>query len=157
MKLKNQKRIAAQVLKVSVKRVIFDKERLADIKEAITKADIRSLINEKAIKAKPIKGVSRGRARKVILQHRKGRRKGRGSKKGKSTAKAPRKRDWINRIRIQRNLLSLLKEKKVLTPETYRMLYRKAKGGFFRSKRHLKLYMKEHKLTVKKIKENGKK
>ena len=36
MRLKLQKRIASRVLKCSEKRVRFDSEKLADIKEAIT-------------------------------------------------------------------------------------------------------------------------
>ena len=65
VKLKLQKRLAASILGCSEKRIVFDTDRLEDIKEAITKLDIRSLIADKAIKAKPIKGVSRVRARKT--------------------------------------------------------------------------------------------
>ena len=49
MKLDNQKRLAAQILKCSKKRVKFDPDRSSDIKESITKADIRNLIKEEAI------------------------------------------------------------------------------------------------------------
>ena len=56
------------------------------------------------------------------------------------------KKDWTNRIRLQRELLKLLKKNKQITPAAFKSLYRKAKGGFFRSKRHLKLYMQENKL-----------
>ena len=41
-----QKRLAAQILKCGRNRVRFDPDRLEDIKEAITKTDIRSLIGE---------------------------------------------------------------------------------------------------------------
>ena len=41
MKLSNQKRMAAEVLKVGESKVIFDPKRTKEIKEAITKADIR--------------------------------------------------------------------------------------------------------------------
>jgi len=44
MKLNLQKRLAAQILKCSEKRIQLDTTRLSDIKEAITKADIKSLI-----------------------------------------------------------------------------------------------------------------
>ena len=70
MILKNQKRIAASVLKIGSKKVKFDPERLADIKEGITRADIRSLIIGKAIKAEHRRGISRSRARKIIIQKR---------------------------------------------------------------------------------------
>ena len=87
MQLDTKKRLAAQILKCSKNRIWFDVDRLEDIKEAITKADIRSLIADKAVKEKPVKGVSRTRARKTALQKRKGRRKGIGSRKGKKTAR----------------------------------------------------------------------
>jgi len=31
--------------------------------------------------------------------------------------------------------------------QDYRMLYAKVKGGFFRSRRHLQIYLGEHKLV----------
>ena len=65
MNLSNKKRIAATLLKSGETRVWFDPDRLQEIKEAITKADIRKLINDLAIQAKPKTGVSRFRARKL--------------------------------------------------------------------------------------------
>ena len=144
MNLKTQKRLAAAVFKCSVKKVWFDSSRLEDNKGAITKVDIRSLINQDVIMQKPDRGVSRGRARKVHIQKAKGRRKGHGSRQGKQTARLPRKLVWINKIRTQRELLNILKEKKVIDKKTFRMLYLKAKGGFFRSRRHIKVYLEEH-------------
>ena len=52
-------------------------------------------------------------------------------------------------MRTQRGFLKELKEKKIVTGLIYRQLYRKSKGGFFRSKRHIKLYVEEHDLTKK--------
>ncbi|MBW2974224.1 50S ribosomal protein L19e [Candidatus Woesearchaeota archaeon] len=141
MKLNNQKRLAAQLLKCSKKRIKFDNDRLSDIKEAITKADIKDLINDKAIKKVHAKGVSRVRARKRLVQRKKGKQKGRGSIKGAKNARLPRKREWINKIRSQRKLLSELKEKKIIDDALYSELYLKSKGNFFRSRRHIKLYL----------------
>ena len=150
MEFKTQRRIAAQILKCGLHRVWFDPDRLADIKEAITKADIRSLIRNLAIQKKPVKVHSRFRARKRLIQKRKGRRAGKGSRKGKRTARLPGKKIWISRIRVQRRLLKTLKNKKIITPVAYKSLYLKSKGGFFRSKRHIKLYITEHQLAKKK-------
>ncbi len=150
MKLKTQKRLAAQVLKCSPKRVRFDEDRLEDIKEAITKADIRALIIDKAISRKNKKGISRIRAKKRAAQRRKGKQKGQGSRKGKKTARAPKKNEWMNRIRLQRLFLKELKENELINNNTFRLLYNKAKGGFFRSKRHIKIYLEEHDLVNKK-------
>lgn len=150
MKLNTQKRIAAQILKCSKNRVKFDEERAEDIKEAITKADIRALIIDKAISRKKKKGISRVRARKRQLQRKKGKQKGHGSRKGKKTARLPKKKDWMNRVRLQRTFLKDLKDKKLIDNKTFRDLYKKSKGGFFRSKRHIKIYLEEHDLIKKK-------
>ena len=149
MKLKLQKRLAADILKCSEKRIWFDPTRLEDIKEAITKIDVRSLINDRAIKEKPVKGVSRVRARKIALQKRKGKRKGAGSKKGKKTARLSKKAAWIRKIRIQREFLKELRDKGLVSKSDYHSLYQKSKGGFFRSKRHIKLYLEERGLVKK--------
>lgn len=149
MKLKLQKRLAADLLKSSKKRISLDTDRLEDIKEAITKADIRSLISEGAIKKKPSKNTSRVRARKIKIQKSKGRRKGRGRRKGKKTARLSKKTAWMERIRTQREFLKELKEKGIITSLIYQQLYMKSKGGFFRSKRHIKLYIEEHNLAKK--------
>lgn len=150
MKLVVQKRLAGELLKCSSSRIVFDTERLSEIKEAITKFDIRRLIKDKAITKIKEKGVSRARANKLLAQKTKGRRKGPGSRKGKATARTPKKEAWMNRIRLQRTFLLTLKEKQHIDAKTYRNLYLKAKGGFFRSKRHIKLYLDEHNLVVKK-------
>ena len=152
MKLKTQKRLAADLLKCSKKRVSFDTERLDEIKESITKRDIVGLIKDKAIKKKQAKGISRVRANKIKTQKAKGRRKGPGSKKGKHGARLPRKQAWMNKVRLQRKFIKELKDKEIITSKSYQMLYSKTSGGFFRSRKHIKLYIKENEL----IKENGK-
>jgi len=149
MMLRAQKRIAGELLKCSLKRVVFDGERLEEIKEAITKADMRELIKENAIRKKPVRGISKGRTRKARLQRAKGRGKGPGKKKGKPGA-ANRKKKWRVKTRLQRKFLSELKKKTIITPKTYRNMYLKVKGGFFRSKRHIKLYIEENRLVEKK-------
>ena len=138
-----QKRLAAQIMKCSPYRVIFDIDNLEDIKEAITKEDIKDLIKKKIIKKKPLKRTSRSRARKIHIQKTKGRRKGPGSKKGRASARLRPKLDWMRRIRVQRGLLKNLRTKNIIDTKMYRELYMKSKGGFFRSKRHMSLYIKE--------------
>lgn len=144
MQLKIQKRLAAQILKSSENDIWLDSNRLDELKEAITKADIKSLIKDKAIKAKKRRGISRHRARKRDQQKSKGRRRGPGSLKGSSGARLSKKRGWINHIRIQRAFLQNLRDKEVISKSSYRSLYMKSKGGFFRSKRHIKVYMQEN-------------
>ena len=150
MKLNLQKRLAAQILKCSEKRIQLDTTRLSDIKEAITKADIKSLIFENAINKKPQNNTSKYRVRKKAEQKRKGRQRGHGSRKGGQSARTPKKREWINKIRLQRKFLKELKDKKIIIPSIYQQLYMKVKGGFFRNKKHIKLYLEEHNLVKEK-------
>ncbi|MFH1848729.1 MAG: 50S ribosomal protein L19e [archaeon] len=138
MRLKIQKRLAASILKASPKRVKFDTTRIEDIKEAITKEDVRKLLADKAITAKPKRGISRGRLTTS--------KQGAGSRKGKKTARLPQKGVWMAKIRAQRQLLKTLRDSGKIGKTIYHDLYRKSKGGFFRSVRHIKLYIEEHKL-----------
>jgi len=146
MKTKIQKKLAAKITKRSKKKVKLDPNRLEDIKEAITRSDVKALLKDKAIIVEPQRGVSRSRARKNQSQKSKGRRRGHGSRKGTTNARLADKRKWINKIRLQRKFLKELKEKNKITNELYKELYKKAKGGFFRSKRHIKLYLTENKM-----------
>lgn len=150
MNLAVQKRLAGQIMKCSPKRVKFDTERLGEIKEAITKYDIYGLIKDSAITKSPVTAVSRGRARKRQIQRRKGRSRGFGNRKGKGKARTPKKEKWMNTVRLQREFLKELKDKKMLAGPVYRDLYSKSKGGFFRSKAHLKLFIEEYKLILRK-------
>jgi len=143
MRFKIQKRLAARVLKSTEKNIKFDSDRLDEIKDAITKADIKSLIKDKAIKAKKRVGISSFRTRKIQKQKSKGRRRGPGSKKSGVNARITKKRRWINHVRVQRKFLRNLRDKSAIDKSSYRSLYMKSKGGFFRSKRHLKMYIEE--------------
>ncbi len=149
MKLSIQKRLAGQVLKCSPKRVHFDPARVADIESAITKADIRALVGEGVISEIQKAGISRARAKKRADQRRKGLQRGPGKRKGKITAIVPRKTAWMAKIRAQRDFLKELREKGLVSNDSFKNLYRKAKGGFFRNKRHIKVYANEHKLISK--------
>ena len=146
MKLDVQRRIAARILKCAPKRIWFDPGRLEEIKEAITKADMRGLILDKAVQEKPKRGISRFHARHIKNQKKKGRQKGSGSRKGRLHARLKAKDSWMNKIRLQRWYLAELKQQNKSDSKTYRDLYRKAKGGQFRSLRHLKLVLSERKL-----------
>lgn len=149
MQLSTQKRLAANVLKTSKKKIVFDPERLEDIKEAITKTDIRGLVSEKAIKKLSKKGVSKVRVREHQAQRRKGLRKGPSTKKGKKTSRISKKETWMKKIRTQREFLYELRTKEKISLKTFSDLYLKAKGNFFRSKRHIKIYLDDHKLIIK--------
>lgn len=138
-----QRRLAAQLMNCGENRVRFDPNSLEEIKEAITKADIRGLIGKGIISKKRLLSTSRFWARKRKRQKGLGKQKGHGSRKGKKTARTEPKRTWINKVRLQRYYLKRLRDSKTLLPGHYHELYMKSKGGFFRSLRHLKLYIGE--------------
>ena len=149
MNYRVQKKIAARLMKTSPKKVKIDSSRGEDLKEAITKKDIRGLIKEKAIKKSGKNRKSRSRARKIRIQKSKGKRKGAGSKKGKITARVSKKNRWIIKIRAQRKLIKELRDKGEISVKAYGDLYRKSKGGFFRSRRHIMIYLEERGLKKK--------
>lgn len=150
MNLKTQRKLASDVLRCAPSRVRFDATRLDEIKDAITKADIRGLVIDKAVSAAQIRNTSRGSARKIMIQKAKGRQRGQGSRKGKKTARLSKKESWMNKVRKQRELFRILRDKEMISVPVYREMYLKAKGGFFRSIRHAKLYLKEHGLIKEK-------
>ncbi|MEM2509125.1 MAG: 50S ribosomal protein L19e, partial [Candidatus Thermoplasmatota archaeon] len=129
MNLRYQRRIAADLLKCGENRVWMDPEKIEEIKKAVTRRDIENLINMGLIKKKMEKGISRGRTRKRILQKKKGRRKGHGSRKGKAGARLSSKERWIKTIRPIRAYLRELRDKGIINEKTYRLYYRRAKGG----------------------------
>ena len=139
--LRNQRRMAASLLKCGLNRVWMDHDRIDEIAKAVTKEDIRVLINGKAIKSRQIKGISSGRKKFNAKQKEKGRRRGHGSRKGAKYARLPRKERWIRTIRPIRSYLKTLRDEKQIDKTTYRRYYRKAKGGEFRSRRHLKTHL----------------
>jgi len=145
-----QRRLAAQIMKCAPEKVGFNTENLAEVKESITKADVKGLIGNGVIYKKHSPGSSRGRARKILAQKKKGLRKGHGSRKGTANARSKKKDEWISKIRKQRDLLKELRAKGLITISVYQKLFNKAKGGFFRSVRHIKIYLNEHKLVTKK-------
>ncbi|WP_292727687.1 50S ribosomal protein L19e [Methanoculleus sp.] len=135
--LASQKRIAASVLKCGVNRVWFDPERQSDIEAAISRNDLRELIGEGVIKAHVVKGNSRGRARARMAKRSYGHRKGPGRRKGAAGARGPGKRAWIRKIRAQRRTLRVMRADGTIERSLYRVMYRRASGGQFRSVAHL--------------------
>ena len=131
--LSAQKRLASDILDVGKDRVWFNPERQGDIADAITREDVRELVDDGAITAKDKKGNSRGRARERKEKQAYGHQKGAGSRKGKAGARQNEKQNWESRIRAQRRTLRELRDDGTLTKSQYRDLYDKAGGGEFDS------------------------
>jgi large subunit ribosomal protein L19e len=137
-----QKRLAAKILKVGESKIWLDSTKIKDVEAAITRRDIKKLISQNIIKAKKSK---------PPMPRKKGRdKRGRGSKKGSMYARYPSKRRWIETIRPLRVMLKELRDTKQIDKPTYRKLYLQAKGGMFRSRSHLKIYLEQHGILKKK-------
>ncbi|SNR48151.1 50S ribosomal protein L19e [Halorubrum vacuolatum] len=141
--LKAQKRLAADELDVGKGRVWLDPDAQEEIADAITREDIRDLIDRGTIRAKDAKTNSRGRARERAEKRSYGHRSGAGTRKGKAGARQNTKDDWKARIRAQRRRLRELRdEEDVLDPSEYRELYNKASGGEFEDVARLEAYIR---------------
>ena len=122
MQITNQKKMAAQILKCGVNRVWVDPRYVDQVSSAVQKSDVRELIEEGLIKALPITGTSRVRARKLNEQRAKGRRRGHGSRKGTARARLPKKERWMRTIRSQRRTLKDMREDGTLDANRYRCI-----------------------------------
>jgi large subunit ribosomal protein L19e len=136
-----QKKIAAQILKVGKNRVWLDPKQTKDLDAAITKADVRRMILKGWVKALPEK-IHKPREKKK-------RGRGRGSRKGAKYSIVGRKRRWILRVRPMREMLKEMREKQEIDNQTFKKLYLLVKGGMFRSRSHLRLYMEQNNLLKK--------
>lgn len=129
MKLDKKKALAAKTLGVGKGRIIFVNERLSEIKEAITKQDIKDLYTDKAIILKEIKG-----KKKVIKK--KSRSPGNVRKKVNA-----RKREYMILTRKLRSFILELKKQGKISREDFEDIRKKIRNRYFRSKANLKEYI----------------
>ncbi len=137
MKVDRAKEIVASIYGVGKRRVKIDPAHIDEVEGALTKDDLRRLVEAGIIIIEQKRGYSRVRARKLRIKKKKGRRRGPGSRKGAPGARLDPKKAWMRKIRAIRRLLKRLREKGVIDRKTYRKLYRQAKGGHIRSKSHV--------------------
>lgn len=127
MNLAKKKSLAAKTLKVGEGRIYFVRMRLEEIKEAITKQDIRDLKKDGAIKIKEIKG------RKKVIRRKRIRKAGHIKKKVNR-----RKKDYVIMVRKQRGHVREMGKQGKLSNEEKKDLLKKIRNKKFRSKAHLK-------------------
>jgi len=130
MNLGKKKKLAARALGVGEKRIVFLAPRVDEIKDAITKQDIRDLKEEGAIIVKDVKG-----RKKVVKRKRK-----RGTGKIKKKVNV-RKERYIAMTRKLRNLVAELVRTEQINKEDAKDIRKKIRNKFFRSKAHLKEYV----------------
>lgn len=147
--LRAKKRLVSRVTGVGVHRVRLDPDRLDDIADAITRANVRSLITAGTITIKSFRGTSRGRAQdKREQRNRRGTKP--GSKQGRKGARTNRKEAYVAKVRALRRLLRIAKERQDITNPEFWSLYKKVGGNTVRNKAHLRQLMAE---TVSKRKD----
>lgn len=142
--LRAQKRLAADELDVGKSRVYFDPDAQEEIAEAITREDIRDLINQGTIQADEATGNSRGQAREREAKRSYGHQSGAGSRRGTAGARRSDKDEWMTRIRAQRSRLKELRDDGPLNRSQYRELYDKASGGEFEDVRRLEAFIRSN-------------
>lgn len=130
MNLNKKKELAAKALKVGKNRIIFSGEGLSEIKEAITKEDIKTLYSEGLISIKPIKGRKKLKKRKT--------KRGPGKIKKKVNK---RKQTYVKLTRKLRGYLKNLADRKIVDKELYYELRRRIRMRAFKSKANFKEYL----------------
>ncbi len=127
MKLEKKKILAAKTLGVGKGRIVLNQTRLADIKEAITKQDIRDLFADKAILIKEIHG-------RKTLEKRTTRRRAGSIRKRINNGK----KEYMRITRKLRRHLAELKRKSLIKPEHYEKLRKEIRARIFKNKNHFK-------------------
>jgi large subunit ribosomal protein L19e len=122
MNLRSKKELASETLKVGKSRIVFVDNRLIDIKEAITKQDIRDLVKDGAILVLPTKG------RKTVVRRKNA--KGPGKIKKKVNK---RKATYVKLTRKLRAYLSAIKDAKGFSSEEVKEIRKQIRNKKFRS------------------------
>lgn len=130
MNLRKKKALAARTLKVGKERISFLNSRLDEIKEAITKQDIKDLQAEGAIRVKEKTGQKR--------VQRKPPKRSQGNVRKKVNK---RKREYVISTRKLRKHVAEMKKNKHISPEEAKEIRKKIRNRNFRSKAHLKDYI----------------
>ncbi|MDD5148302.1 MAG: 50S ribosomal protein L19e [Candidatus ainarchaeum sp.] len=143
MKSGKIKIIAARVLKCGSNRVWFNPEEAEKVKSAMTKEDVKALIQEGIIRKKKANAQSMGRARILSAKKKRGRKRSFGSRRGLKSARSEKRRRWIGRVRALRSELKKLKKEnpKAVEKIGYRKIYRLVKGNFFKGRRYLDAFV----------------
>ena len=127
MKLNLKKRLAAKTLGVGLGKINFNTSRLDEIKEAITRQDIRDLVSSGAISVK----TNKGRRKTVKRKHRR--------RAGKIKLKVnKRKEEYVILTRKLRKYISELKKFGKIDNETYKKVRKEIRNKTYKSKRNLK-------------------
>lgn len=140
--LRTQKRIAAEVLRIGKDRVWINPGASVDVSQAMTREDVRNIIEQGLIQEKPEKKQTRERAKKRDELKKKRKGVGQGKRRGKSNSRTTKKEKWMIKVRSQRKFLRYLKEKGAIAEGEYRKYYLRIKGGVYTTLKQMKESMK---------------
>lgn len=132
MNLGKKKTLASKALKVGKERVVFLQTRLNDIKEAITKQDIKDLKKEGAIVVQNIKGSKKNLKRKT--------RRSTGNVRKKVNK---RKQEYVVMTRKLRRIVVAMKSRGEISQEEAKDIRNKIRNRVFKTSAHLKKYVEE--------------
>jgi len=125
--LSKRKVLASKVLGVGKNKIIFDSSKLAEIKEAITKQDIRDLFSSGVISIRETRG------KKAVVKRKT--KKGPGKTKRKIKHE---KKDYVIMVRKLRRYIGELRIQGKITNENYEDLRKKIRTKAFKNKAQLK-------------------
>ncbi|MEX0919982.1 MAG: 50S ribosomal protein L19e [Candidatus Pacearchaeota archaeon] len=131
MNLGKKKELAKRTFNVGKERIVFVEDRLGEIKEHITKQDMRDLKKDGAIIIKDVKG--RAKAKKK-------RKKSTGNIRKKVNK---RKEEYMATTRKLRKYISELKRQGKISREDVTEIRKKIRNRAFKSKAHLKTHIGE--------------
>jgi large subunit ribosomal protein L19e len=129
--MRSKKQLAAKVLNVGAEKIRFNPLRLTDIAEAITRQDIQDLYRDGAIMIREKVGRRKAEKKKARKA---------GNVKGKAYAK---KTEYVKITRKLRRYLKELKMQEKINQEKYNDAKQKLRTRAFKSKAHLKEYIKQ--------------
>lgn len=135
MTIQTVRRLAADIFNVGENKVRIKPDGLKEAEGALTRSDVRGLIDKGIVTKKP----NQGRASTKGTG-----RKGHGKRRGHPLNQ---KDVWMGKIRSQRKFFAMLVSGGVLKKEKKRDIYRKLKSGIFRNKKAMLVYLKENNLV----------
>lgn len=127
MNLAKKRELAARTLGVGKARILFNTQRLAEIKEAITKQDIRDLVASGAIMINDIHG------RRAVVRRVSRRKAGKIKKKHN-----PKKQGYVKLVRRLRSYLFELRKHEKISPDLYQKMRKEIRASAFKTKPSMK-------------------
>ncbi len=133
------RRLAADILGVGENKIRIKPEEIGRAEGALTREDVRGLIRDKVVYVKSEPGFKVTNQRKKKLA---------GSRRGSMNTRTPSKEKWMTNVRAQRKYLRQLVTEGSLEKKHKRGVYMRIKGGSFKGKKAMLLYLKENGLYV---------